>query len=82
MKDKEVTRVIFRTFENGEVIALFPELDEGSGLCASYVHVGQHGAANYSYVIRKTIPATPRKYRELLAELKSIGYNLRVYRRS
>ncbi len=43
----------------------------------SYQHVGQHGAAS-SELVRELRPATPAEYADLLAELKDIGYCLRV----
>ena len=84
--EKERTIVIFRTWKHGkfkgDVDALFPEFNEGNGLMACYAHVGQHGGANYYYMIKKTRPATKEEYLPLLEELKSIGYeNIVVYKR-
>lgn len=70
-------KVVFRMF-NGEVIALFPEEKEYGGHINSYMHIGQHGAADYGHVIHKSRKATPKEYADLKAELKSIGYNLDV----
>lgn len=68
-------KVIYRVFE-GEVIALFPEVPAApqSGMCLSYAHVGQHGAADASGIVRASRPAKPEEYAELDAELRSIGY--------
>jgi hypothetical protein len=68
---------------DGEVIALFPALPGGRlGECISYVHVGQHGAADHGYVIGTTLPAQPDEYADLQAELVRVGYDdLRVYLR-
>ena len=41
----------------------------------SYMHTGQHAAADYAGVIAVTRPATAEEYRELLAELTSVGYD-------
>lgn len=47
------------------------------------MHTGQHAAADYAGVIAGTRPATEEEYRELLAELKSVGYdNLYILRRA
>lgn len=47
-----------------------------------YAH-GQHAAADYAGVIAVTRPATAEEYRELLAELTSVGYdNLHILRRA
>ena len=41
--------------------------------------MGQHGTADYAHVISRTKPAKPEEYEDLLAELKTRGYdNLRV----
>jgi hypothetical protein len=70
-------KVVFRMF-NGEVIALFPEQEESRGNVNSYMHIGQHGGANYNLVMSKSKKATPSQYKDLKAELKSIGYKLDV----
>lgn len=71
-----MTQVIFRKWrDTGEIIALFPEIKAGHGLCDSYMHTGQHGGAGYNHVIRKTTLATPEEYATLLAELELIGYD-------
>lgn len=71
-----MTKVIFRKFKCGEVIALFPQepatLD--GLLCVSYMHVGQHSAASPS-IVRNTKPASVEEYRKLLWELEQVGYN-------
>lgn len=71
-----MTKVIFRNFRNGEVIALFPQepATRDGWECMSYMHVGQHGSAD-PFVVNHTKPAMPWEYSELYKELKSIGYN-------
>jgi uncharacterized protein (UPF0264 family) len=76
-----ITRVVYRTWNDGEVVALFPDIDETRGCCMSYVHVGQHGGADYTGVVRMTKPATQEQYSPLHAELTSIGYNLKITQR-
>ncbi|MEI8172717.1 MAG: hypothetical protein WCH07_04435 [Deltaproteobacteria bacterium] len=71
-------RVIFRTWPKGDVIALFPDIEAGLFSCSSYMRVGQHGAADYRYVVEQTKQATIAEYADLAVELKQIGYNLRV----
>ena len=77
------TPVIFRKYRDGEIIAIFPAMPGGRyGECQSYLHIGQHGAADYGHVIRITEPAAPAEYSDLQAELGQIGYDdLRVYGR-
>lgn len=70
----EKTIVIFRMF-GGDVIALFPGIPENTGFCSSYMHVGQHGSADYRAVIRTSRPATPEEYNDLKKELESAPYN-------
>jgi len=76
-----ITRVVYRTWNNGEVCALFPDIDETRGYCGSYAHVGQHGSADYSHVVGMTKPATKEQYQPLHNELTSIGYKLKEVKR-
>jgi hypothetical protein len=78
-------RGVFRKWrDTGEVIALFPEFpsDINGWFCDSYMHVGQHGGADYHGVIRQTVPATPVECAALSVELKRIGYRLRPLNRA
>ena len=82
IKDDFKTDVIFRKEKDGEIIALFPySLWNFAGVITCYAHVGQHGAADYNHCIRKSKPAKPEEYKDLFAELESLGYNLRVIKR-
>ena len=75
-----VTKVVFRWGDDwAAVIALFPEeVADSNGHCGSYMHIGQHGPADYEYVMSITKPATLEEYQELKAELEDIGYRLEV----
>lgn len=79
-----MTKVVFRKWKNGYIIALFPDdVNPHDGTVTSYMHIGQHGAADYVGVIASTRPAREKEYRDLLAELKAIGYTeLRVVQRA
>ncbi len=87
MTKRGETPVIFRKWpesEGGDVIALFPtELGDPSPYtCSSYETVGQHGAADPVSVIQMTKAAKPSEYADLLAELRSLGYDdLKVVQR-
>lgn len=75
-------KVIVREFDNGELIALFPEQPGDNRplhTCLSYMTVGQHGAASVD-IVKNTKPAkNPSK---MLWELDAIGYkNLRTAKR-
>jgi hypothetical protein len=79
----EVEFVIFRKFPDGDIIALFPCIP-AEGLnpwtCQSYMHVGQHGAAD-PRIVHDTRPARKHEYAALKTELERIGYHLIVRRR-
>jgi hypothetical protein len=83
MTDEQVTKVVFRKFQ-GEVVALFPEEAATLNpiLCTCYAHMGQHSAADYYGVLTSSKPATDAEAADLKAELESLGYNFKVYRRS
>ena len=69
------TKVIFRKFKNGDVIALFPQMagTNKTWTCSSYMQIGQHGAADVN-LTQSTKLAKPNEYKTLLSELKRIGY--------
>jgi hypothetical protein len=81
-KDTVKTKVIFRKFRDGEVIALFPEIQANFNQsdCESYLHIGQHGATSY-FIVDWTKPAQPKEYESLRQELEAIGYNLDIKKR-
>jgi len=76
-------KVIFRKWNDGDVIALFPEIavDMIGYNCQSYIHVGQHGAASPDIVTSDTKPASPDEYKPLYDELIRLGYDLKVIKR-
>ena len=77
--------VVFRRWrDNGDVIALFPELpsDLYGEYCDAYETVGQHGGADYFGVIQQTTPCSSEQSADLATELRRIGYNLRPIRRT
>lgn len=86
-RDLAIHAVIFRVLthepQKGEVIALFPLMPEPNGLVNSYMHIGQHGAADYAGMIRQSRKATPAEYAALYRELTSAPYyyNLIAYDR-
>lgn len=77
------TKVIFRQFKDGDVIALFPDQPgtNNPSTCSSYMHIGQHSSASV-HLASFTKAATKRAYGTLLRELGRIGYrDLRVVKR-
>lgn len=79
-KDKDTTKVVFRKFKDGEIIALFPEMKEHGGMIMSYMHVGQHGPASTA-IVNDTKLATAQEFGPLFMELEAIGYRLAVRKR-
>jgi hypothetical protein len=80
---KDTDIVIFRKFPDGAIIALFPNsaaVANNPWPCESYMHVGQHGAADPG-IVADTQPARPEEYAALKAELEQIGYRLDVHQR-
>ena len=79
----DLTDVIFRKFNDGEVIALFPGMAGDHNpyhTCGSYMHTGQHGSAGLS-ITKSTKLATKTEYSGLENELWGLGYQLRVVKR-
>ena len=77
-------RVVFRKWkDDGQIVALFPDIQaDDDGHIVSYVHVGQHGAANYQHCIGKSVPATIAEAAPLKKELEDmVGYVLAVIQR-
>ena len=71
-KDKIVLKVVFRKFENSQIIALFPEMtNKRMYRIESYMKIGQHSECDPS-IINITKPATESEYKELLKELQFI----------
>ena len=82
MADEHETRFIIRRYPEGDLIALMPDIDEGRGLCASYMHIGQHGAASRNIAQwTKPVNESDDDVMELVRELRSIGYRPRLIRR-
>jgi hypothetical protein len=83
---KQLDPVLIRVWKgnDADVFALFPTLpaDDAGYLCTSYQQIGQHSSANYQLCIGKSRPATEAEAADLLAELRTIGYNPRVYQRA
>ena len=66
----EKLKVIFKKCD-GDIIAFFPELKVNYGNIMSYMHIGQHGEASYSFY-SDLKNADENEYNFLLEELKRI----------
>jgi hypothetical protein len=83
-QDDEVTPVVFRRErrKDGEVTAVMPcePADCNGRYTTCYAHVGQHGSASMLWYYT-TRAAKPDEYADLLKELESLGYRVKVYKR-
>ena len=80
-QDTYITDVVFRIDRYG-VFAMFPhECSDHKGNVTTYQHIGQHSGANYKYCIGNSRKATDVESKDLLAELKSMGYNVKIVQR-
>ena len=69
-----MTKVVFRKYKDGQIIALFPDIINRNYIM-SYTHIGQHSNADRS-IVYDTKPATEEEYKELYAELvNEVGYD-------
>lgn len=76
---KETTKVIFRTWKNDGVVAIFPEMATShisACYCGYYAIIGQHSDCLPSHIIKKTRPATRDEITPIKTELEKIGYKL------
>lgn len=73
------TKVVFKKFPEGDVIALMPDdVCDLHGNITSYMHIGQHGAASPALLIELE-DATAEEYEALKHELEThVGYVLEV----
>jgi len=81
----ERTLVVFRRWrDTSDLIALFPAqpADFKGWFVDSYMHVGQHAAADYHVVVQATMPVTVEEAADLRRELERIGYRLKVIKRA
>lgn len=75
------TRVVLRRF-CGEVVALFPDIDAGRGLCMSYMRIGQHGGASRTLTrASRPVNVSEPDAAAIVKELTTIGYNLQIIKR-
>ncbi len=82
-KDKNKTKVIFRKFKDGDIIAVFPESSHKPHYTTGcYMHIGQHGDCDYNHIVKTCKLATEAEYKDLFNELESIGYNLDVRKKA
>ena len=80
-KEMNKINVAFRKFEDGEVIAIFPNIypvaKDSKAEVMSYMHVGQHGMAS-ECLVNEFEKASKEEYTPLKKELEMIGYSVNV----
>ena len=80
---KKVLKVVFRKFDNGEIIAMFPQFgSKRNWTIQSYMHIGQHGDCD-PMITNITTLATESEYESLLKEIQGIyhDYDIRVMKK-
>jgi hypothetical protein len=86
MSDEGTTVLaVFRRWrDNGDIIALFPEIpsDINGWYCDAYEHCGQHGGADFHGVVQATKPVSLKEAADLIQELERIGYRLKPIKRA
>lgn len=81
--DGKITRVVFRTYDDGETVAVFPEIKDGEGRTLGYSHNSRRFFVEYRRIMRLTKPAVRKEYIALFRELKYVGFSrLHVYKRA
>lgn len=84
-KNLDTVPVIFRKWkDNGQIIALFPTIVSTlvAPYCESFMCIGGHGSADYSYMLLETLPATPDEYAHTKQVLENIyNYKLNVIKK-
>ena len=83
--EKQILKVVFRKFNDGEIIALFPQIKFGCPHyeIMSYMHIGQHGEVDHHAILEQTKLATEEEYQTLLNEIKNIyhDYDIKVMKK-
>ena len=80
---EKITRVVFRTYNDGETVAMFPEITDKEGRTMGYSHNSRHFFVEYRRIMRLTKPAIRKEYIALVRELKDVGFaRLQVYKRA
>ena len=64
-------KVVFRKDKCGEIVAVFPIVENSQGHLRVYAHMGQHSAGSLEWY-RTTKPASEEEYSSLLRELRGI----------
>lgn len=78
-----MNNVIFRKYQNGTIIVLFPYIIENlKGECLSFTDMDSYNNINYNKVIQSTVQANFNEYQSLHNKLETNGYVLKVIKRA
>ncbi len=69
----EKIKVIFRKFDDGQIMALFPNKIEGNGLINSYMAIGQHSSASVD-LVEELDTCNSREVAQGIKMLQAVGY--------
>ncbi len=69
----EKIKVIFRKFEDGQVIALFPNEKEEKGFIMSYMAIGQHSSASVD-LVEELDTCNSKEVAQGIKMLQGVGY--------
>lgn len=76
-------KVVFRTYEDGETIALLFEYRDEEGQTKGFSHNSRWFFTEYQRIMRMTRPAVRKEYLALFDELKDEGYKrIQIYQRA
>jgi hypothetical protein len=74
--------IIRRDRETGTLVAFMPEASANPGMIVCYAHIGQHGEACRDYMLGcKTVGYDLPEVQELVKELVTVGYGVRLVKR-
>lgn len=80
---EKITKVVFRAYDDGEIVAMFPEMTDKEGRTMGYSHNSRRFFVEYRRIMRLTKPAIRKEYIALFWELKDAGFaQLQVYKRA
>lgn len=78
-----IAKIVFRKREEtGEIIALFPYVVDGNGLCLCYSIKHKEHKHHYKKTIDITVMANSREYNDTYNEMVSMGYDLTILKRN
>lgn len=76
-------KVVFRTYDDGETIAMLFEYKDKEGQTRGFSHNSRWFFAEYNRIMRMTRPAVRKEYMALFDELKVEGYKrIQIYQRA